>query len=107
MLNPISPITLTVAELASPVEVPLERDGSLLAISMANVTGITGGTLTMRFAQHGSTIFETPSGGNTIDLANPESLTVIDGVIGTVEFSLSGFTGTATELAISVINYAY
>lgn len=96
----------SVAELASPQVFEFDEEGSITTVAMANTDDVTGGTITLRFAQSGSDVFETPTGENTIDLAAPTSITVVNSGIGKVEVSLSGFTGTATDLFFTVINHA-
>ena len=61
----------------------------------------TAGTITVLVKGPGSTNFETPS-SSTIDIAAPARLEVT-GSIYEVQFTVTGFAGTATELVISTV----
>lgn len=70
---------------------------------------VTAGVLTINVKSPGGTVFEVPkdsSGSplNTIDLAAPETLN-IQGRIVEYEFTMSGFSGTATEINMEVSSY--
>ncbi len=63
----------------------------------------TAGTITILVKGPGSDNFETPS-SSTIDIAAPQRLEVT-GTIIEVEFTVSGFTGSASELELSTTGH--
>lgn len=83
-------------------ELPARSRAYINTVTLApNPTGtVTGGTLTVRCKADGAAEFEdiTP---NTIDFSAPLRLE-IQGKVGVFEFTVSGFTGTATELYIGL-----
>mgnify|MGYP000020578445 CR=1 FL=1 len=93
--------TYTIAELEAGVLEEIETKGSMITVSLANVTDMTTGTLTFEFSQEDSEILETPD-INTIDLSAPTSFTVLCSAIGGMDVTLTGFTGTATNIVIVV-----
>lgn len=64
-----------------------------------DLTGITGGTLVIEARKPGSSFFEAIPDG-TINLASPSSVTFY-GSVREYRFTLSGATGTASELVIT------
>jgi len=64
---------------------------------------VTGGTLSIECRAPGGSTFETPSVSD-ISLASPERIE-IQGKIEAYSFTVTAFTGTATELAIAFDSY--
>lgn len=91
----------TIAELEAGVSPSVKTVGGTLTVTVQSVTNITAGTLTFTFRQERSEIQETP-GINTIDLAAPESIGLINTAIGGFQCTLTGFAGTATDIVIVV-----
>jgi len=64
----------------------------------------TGGTLTFRAKAPAGFDFEVISPVNSIDISAPVSFT-IDNMIGELEITLAGFTGTAILMNVAVSYY--
>lgn len=99
-------IEATTAELIAGYTESFTVDGDTTTLSMANVDDVTSGTITAVFAQGGSTVFETPSGPNTIDLSAPTSIAITGSCVGSVKLTLTSYVGTATSLSVAVNSHA-
>lgn len=99
----MSKITKSFAVAGGPHEIAVNGN-QFLSISLADQDGsetqLTG-TLTFEGRIPGATDYEaiTP---NVIDIAAPVSLTVQNQILDSVRVTIAGFTGTATNLNISL-----
>lgn len=90
---------------------PIERatsTGSNMQVAFGGAdedggTTLTG-TITITVKSPGGIVFETPSVPIVIDIAAPETFTVVTNKVGDISIDLSGFTGTATGILLAM-NY--
>lgn len=102
-------ITISVGASALTFGNPVVNEKNTVVYAGVKDGTLTAGTLTVNARVPNSTVFETPKDSdgntlNTIDLAAPETLNLY-GPIEAYEFTISGFTGTATEIFIGLNSF--
>lgn len=89
-----------------PIEIQSNR---FTSISFSGPHGgtATAGTIAIRAKVPGALDFESITGVSDIDLSAPVTQTIENTPIAHLEFTLSGFAGTASELKIAVNTFDF